>query len=207
MRRGKTRTLSMSARALLVVASPSANSFSHAMAGIAAEVLRAADYGLMSHDLYAERFDPVQPTGEAENRTSADELVEAHCRDLAVAKLILVFHPNWWGQPPAILKGWIDRVFRPGVAYDYPAGVGPEGQPVGLLAAKAALIFNTSNTPKDREMSEFGDPLDNLWKRCVFALCGVHNVERRVFGPMASSTRDQRERWLVEVRDMVKRHA
>jgi len=49
------------------------------MAGIAAEVLRAADYELMSHDLYAERFDPVQPTGEAENRASADELVEAHC--------------------------------------------------------------------------------------------------------------------------------
>ena len=96
--------VSSSSRALLVVASPSSNSFSHAMAGIAAEVLRAADYGLTSHDLYGERFDPVQPTGEADNRTSADELVEAHCRDLAVAKLILVFHPNWWGQPPAILN-------------------------------------------------------------------------------------------------------
>ena len=30
----------------------------------------------------------------------------------------LVVHPNWWGQPPAILKGWIDRVIRPGIAYD-----------------------------------------------------------------------------------------
>jgi putative NADPH-quinone reductase len=67
--------------------------------------------------------------------------VEAHCRHLARADLILVFHPNWWGQPPAILKGWIDRVFRPGVAYDYPASAGPESAVTGLLRAKAALAI------------------------------------------------------------------
>lgn len=194
-------------RALMIVANPSSDSFSHAMANAAGDALRTRDYRLMSHDLYAERFDPVQPTGEAANRTSSNELVEQHCRDLADARLILVFHPNWWGQPPAILKGWIDRVFRPGVAYEYPTGVGYEGEPVGLLRAASALIFNTSNTPKDRETSEFGDPLEILWKRCVFGLCGVATFERRVFGPIASSTCKQRQSWLAEVRDVVARHA
>ena len=197
----------MSKRALAVIANPSATSFSHAMADAAREELHARGVELISHDLYAERFDPVQPTGERENRRSTDELVERHCGDLARAELIMVFHPNWWGQPPAILKGWIDRVFRPGVAYDYPPGVGAEGAVIGLLAAKAALIFNTSNTPSEREAAAFGDPLENLWKRCVFALCGVNRFERRMFGPIASSTAQQRLAWLNEVRAIVARHA
>jgi putative NADPH-quinone reductase len=197
----------MAKRALAVIANPSSTSFSHAMAEAASQELRARGFDVISHDLYAERFDPVQLTGETGNRTSTDELVETHCHDLAGAELIMVFHPNWWGQPPAILKGWIDRVFRPGVAYDYPAGVGPEGAPIGLLRAKAALVFNTSNTPPHREASAFGDPLEGLWKRCVFALCGVSGFERRVVGPIASSTPEQRRAWLMEVRGVVARHA
>jgi len=35
---------------------------------------------------------------------------------------IVIVHPNWWGQPPAILKGWVDRVLRPGVAYEFTEG-------------------------------------------------------------------------------------
>jgi NAD(P)H dehydrogenase (quinone) len=194
-------------RALLVLAHPSAGSFSHAMAGAAGEALRARGYQLAAHDLYAERFDPVQPTPEAGNRASADPLVEKHCAELAAAELILVFHPNWWGQPPAILKGWIDRVFRPGVAYDYPRGAGPEAPAIGLLRARAALVFNTSNTAAGREAAVFGDPLEGLWKNCVFGLCGVAAFERRMFGPMASSTAGERDAWLAEVRALVARFA
>jgi putative NADPH-quinone reductase len=189
--------------ALLVVAHPSAGSFSHAMADAAKSALRG--WRIALHDLYAERFDPVQPDGES--RTSSDPLVEAHCRDLRDADLILVFHPNWWGQPPAILKGWIDRVFRPGVAYDYPPGAGAEAPLVGLLRAKAALVLNTSNTPAAREREVFGDPLEDLWKRCIFGACGVASVGRRMYGPMATSTSAEREAWLREVRELVERHA
>ena len=189
--------------ALLIIAHPSARSFSHAMAQTAAQAL--PEHRLVVHDLYAERFDPVQPTGES--GAPSVPLVEAHCRDLQAADLVLVFHPNWWGQPPAILKGWIDRVFRPGVAYEYPPGAGPDAPLQGLLKARAALIFNTSNTPPARERDVFGDPLDLLWKRCVFGACGVDRVERRMCGPMASSTAEERDAWLAEVRAVVERYA
>ena len=182
-------------QALLVVANPSPASFSHAMANAAAEALRG--YAPTLHDLYAEGFDPVRE----------DKLGEVHRRELAAVDLILVFHPNWWGQPPAILKGWIDRVFRQGVAYDYPKGAGPEAPAIGLLKAKAALVFNTANTFAEREASVFGNPLEGLWKDCVFGLCGVKGFERRVFGPMATSTPEQRKAWLGEVRAVVSRHA
>lgn len=173
------------------------------MANEAASVLRERKWELAQHDLYAERFNPVQPTTEFENTHSDDVLVEQHCRELAGADLILIFHPNWWGQPPAILKGWIDRVFRLGVAYGYPPEVPAEGVPTGLLRATRALVFNTSNTPKDREQEVFGDPLEILWKRCVFSLCGIENVHRRMYGPLSGSETSERQSWLAEVRALV----
>ncbi|MDR1967078.1 MAG: NAD(P)H-dependent oxidoreductase [Burkholderiaceae bacterium] len=190
--------------ALLVIGHPSPGSFSHAMADAAQETLAASGCRCVRHDLYAEGFDPVQPQPESGNVSSDDALVEAHCRDLAAADLILVFHPNWWSQPPAIVKGWIDRVFRLGTAYRYPEGVGDDGVPQGLLRARHALVFNTSNTPQAREREVFGDPLESLWRRSVFGFSGVPSVRRRMVGPMAGSTGAQRAGWLDEVRALVR---
>lgn len=189
--------------ALIIVANPSPNSLSHAMASTAKSVLVARGYEIAHHDLYAEQFDPVQPTGEGGNVSSSNALVEQHCAELARAGLILIFHPNWWGAPPAILKGWIDRVFRLNTAYTYPPGVGFEGIPVGLLRARHAIVINTSNTPPVREATAFGDPLETLWKHCVFGLCGVSSVIRRMYAPVSSSTAQQRASWLSEVSALV----
>jgi NAD(P)H dehydrogenase (quinone) len=193
--------------ALIVVANPSPNSLSHAMASATKRVLVTRDYEMAYHDLYAERFDPVQPTGEIGNVGSSNALVEEHCSELARADLIIIFHPNWWGQPPAILKGWIDRVFRLNTAYAYPPGVGFEGTPVGLLRARHAIVVNTSNTPAGREATVFGDPLETLWKNCVFGLCGVSSVIRRMYAPVSSSTAQQRATWLSEVTALVENAA
>ena len=190
-------------KALLIIANPGTSSFSHAMAGVASHILQDRGYELRVHDLYAEGFAPVQPVGESANTSSDDPLVEQHCSDLQDADFILVFHPNWWSQPPAILKGWIDRVFRLGTAYVYPEGTGFDGVPRGLLRAKCALVFNTSNTHPERERDVFGDPLEDLWRTSVFALCGVANVQRRMYAPMSSSTPEQRALWLSEVASLV----
>lgn len=190
--------------ALAVVASPNPSSLCHAMAAIAIKILAESGYEIAFHDLYAEKFDPVQPTGEQSNTVSTDRLVERHCVELAAADLILVFHPNWWGQLPAILKGWVDRVFRLDTAYGYPVGVGLDGVPVGLLKARLALVFNTSNTPPEREAVRFGDPLETLWKNCIFGLCGVSTVVRRLYSPVAASTPEQRSEWLAEVESLTR---
>ena len=110
------------------------------------------------HDLYLERFDPILPGSEIPKGAPIDPAVQMHCDEIAAAEGIMIVHPNWWGQPPAILKGWIDRVIRPGLAYEFLEGGGGEGVPIGLLKAKTALIFNTPNTPEVREMEIFGDP-------------------------------------------------
>jgi len=108
-------------------------------------------------------------------------------------------HPNWWGQPPAILKGWIDRVLRPGIAYEFLEDDQGEGIPNGLLKAKYAIVFNTSNTETGREIKVFGDPLETLWKNCIFGLCGVNNFYRITYNIIVVSSEKQREEWLEDV--------
>jgi putative NADPH-quinone reductase len=115
----------------------------------------------------------------------------------------VIVHPNWWGQPPAILKGWVDRVIRPGVAYAFEEGDSGEGVPVGLLRARTAVVLNTSNTPPAREREAFGDPLEAIWKRCVFELCGVRDVRRRTYGVVVTSTPGERAAWLADAAELV----
>jgi putative NADPH-quinone reductase len=189
---------------LIVVAHPNTGSFNHAIAHAAADAARAEGHTVVLHDLYAEQFDPLMLAEEFPKDAPLPPQVARHCEDLRAADGLVIAHPNWWGQPPAILKGWIDRVVRPGVAYEFRAGDGGEGVPVGLLKLRAALVFNTANTPPERETTLFGDPLDAIWMKCVFGLCCVPNAERRVFSVVIVSTAGERAAWLDEVRAAVR---
>ena len=103
-----------------------------------------------------------------------------------------------------MLKGWVDRVIRPGVAYEFLEGDSGDGVPRGLLEARIALVFNTTNTPPQREMEAFGDPLQTLWKNCVFGLCGIEDFRRKSYGVVVTSTEEQRQAWLDDVRETVR---
>ena len=189
----------------IILAHPNPDSFNHAIAVTTADALRQAGHEVILHDLYREQFPPLFSTVELQANAKLDPLIARHCEEIAVANGIIIVHPNWWGMPPAILKGWIDRVLRMNVAYRFAAYDRGEGVPVGLLKADAAIVFNTANTPEAREREVFGDPLETLWKKCVFDLCGVRQVHRRMFTMVVTSTPSQRAEWLAEVRETVQR--
>lgn len=188
---------------LVVLAHPRPESFNHAIARTAVEALRAAGHRVVFHDLHAERFDPVLPAAEMARQAALDPALRRHCDELAAADGIVIVHPNWWGKPPAILAGWIDRVVRPGVAYRFEEGDAGEGVPVGLLRARVALVLNTADTSAEREEKVFGDPLDAIWRRCVFDLCGVKDVRRRIYRVVVTSTPAERKAWLQDVSDLI----
>ncbi len=188
-------------KVLVVIGHQQQGSYCHALAAAAVEEARRAGHEVVFHDLYDENFDPILTREEIDGRVELDPVVSRHCDELLAADLIVVVHPNWWGQPPAILKGWIDRVFRQGTIYQF----GENGQIIGHLAGKAALVFTTSNTPRDVELEVYGDPLQNLWETCVFGLCGVTNFERRNFESIIISSQEEREQWLAELRETVKK--
>jgi|LSQX01.3.fsa_nt_gb putative NADPH-quinone reductase len=189
--------------ALLIVGHPRPDSFNHAIARRAEQALLTLGHDVVAHDLQAEGFDAILPGCEEPADGAVDAAVAAHCRQLAEAEAIVIVHPNWWGMPPAVMKGWIDRVFRPGIAYRFLEGDGGEGVPQGLLRARAAVVLNTSNTEAQREAEIFGDPLERIWRDCIFGLCGVTNVYRRTFGVICTSTPRQREAWLDEVEQII----
>jgi len=187
-------------RISVILAHPDATSFNHAIALTAVKQLRSNGHIVFFHDLYGEGFDPILAHEEIPEDAPLPERVRIHCEEISQADGILIVHPNWWGQPPAILKGWIDRVIRPGIAYEFMEGDSGEGVPKGLLKAGTALIFNTSNTDTERERRVFGDPLEAIWKNCIFGLCGIPVFKRKIFNVVVTSTESQRKNWLDEVR-------
>jgi len=187
----------------VILAHPDSNSFNHAIAATAVETLQQNGHEVYLHDLYDEKFDPILPAEEIPKDASLPPVIEKHCNEISKADGIIIIHPNWWGQPPAILKGWIDRIIRPGVAYEFLENDNGEGIPRGLLVAEKAIVFNTSNTESEREIKLFGDPLETIWKNCIFDLCGVQDFSRKMFNIVVVSSEKERQRWLTEVKQVV----
>lgn len=185
----------------VILCHPNPGSFNHAIAETAAAALRERGATVTLHDLYAEKFDPLYTAAELVRGATLPAEIEAQCREIETADGIVIVHPNYWGRPPAMLCGWVDRVVRQGRAYRFvPDGKGG-GRPEGLLKAKAAVVFTTANTPDPVDQALYGDPLEVHWTKVVFGLCGVPAV-RRSFSPVITSTQEQRASWLGEVRDV-----
>lgn len=189
---------------LVILAHPVRASLTGALADAACEALAENGHAAQFHDLDAEGFDPRIQAAELTARSSNDALIERHCAELASAEGIVIVHPNWWSQPPAVLKGWLDRVVRPGVAYDFRRDESGRTMPVGLLKARTAVVINTANVPQAAEQAALGDPLETLWRRAVFERCGVHDVRRAVFAPAQSASPEQRRAWCDEARALVR---
>ena len=120
-----------------------------------------------------------------------DALVARYQADVGRADRLVVVHPNWWGKPPAILAGWLDRVLAPGVAYKLDGGAA--GTPSAQLSF-SALIITTGDTDPGRESREFGDPLSAMWERCVLPYVGARHAARIHISPVSGMSDDERRR-------------
>ncbi|AUY51490.1 NAD(P)H-dependent oxidoreductase [Streptomyces sp. CB01881] len=183
------------------LAHPRPGSFNHALADAVMDELRGRGCEVVAHDLCAEGFAPVLTAGETETVAAAGESTDPqlalHRSEVATLDALVLVHPNWWGMPPAVLTGWVQRVLVPGVAYKLGTA---DGEPAGLLRAGRALVLNTSDTPEEREHGEFGDPLERIWAACVLPYVGVTDVRRVVFRTVTDSTDATRAQWLRRAR-------
>jgi len=190
----------------VILGHPYKDSLNSAIAQTAIQSLEENGHECMFHDLYLEGFDPIIPSNELISDFSEDKLVRLHQKEIREADGVIIIHPNWWGQPPAIIKGWVDRVLREDVAYTFPVGDNGGGLPIGLLKAKTGLVFNTSNTPEKREIDVFGDPLERIWKDYIFDFCGITIFDRIMFRVVADSSIDERKGWLKQVNIMINKY-
>jgi NAD(P)H dehydrogenase (quinone) len=189
----------------VILGHPSTRSFNSAIARTVVKTLRQTEHKVIFHDLYREKFDPVLPNGEKAKDARLPRQIKEHCEQLVHADGLVIVHPNWWGEPPAILKGWVDRVLRVGYAYDFPAGPkGKAGLPIELLKTRIAVILNTSDTPALRENMVLGDPLQILWKNTL-SFCGIKKYHRHMYRVVVTSSPARRASWLRDVRKRIKK--
>lgn len=132
-------------RALVIYCHPHEQSFTAAVRDTVLDRLEAAGAEVRLRDLYAEGFQPVLTTKEWKgyldgpaNRTP----VESHCADLEWCDTLIFIYPTWWYGLPAMLKGWLDRVLLPDVAFLMPKADG-EGIRRGLTHVTRLGVFTT----------------------------------------------------------------
>ena len=107
-------------RLLFVHAHPHADSFTTACRDTAIQAATAKGHETKLIDLYAENFQPNLTPDEWLSYPDPDAIGDAlspHIEALQWAEGLIFTHPTWWSGPPAILKGWLDRTFRPGIAF------------------------------------------------------------------------------------------
>lgn len=179
--------------ALLVYCHPNTTGFNKAIADSLAAGL-ASRFTLDVIDLYREGFNPVLPYEEVTRKFPFDELALKY-NDLVTRAQVLVFvHPDWWGAPPALLKGFIDRIFRPGVAYEFEGNEFLSKTKTELLKGKKAFVFNTTDYKKPEGLY----PPAEIWRHNIFAYCGIPDAQVHTFFATYDSTYEERHAWILE---------
>jgi NAD(P)H dehydrogenase (quinone) len=201
---------------LIVLAHPEPSSFAAALAHTAAGALAGAGWDVTLLDLYREGFDPVlserdftdrkiserlQPMDEqahaAAGRTFSSGLAR-HIELFESADLLLLVSPMWWFSVPAMLKGWIDRVFANGVAYRYPE-VPPWS---GFLGSKRGMLVMTSSYEPSSFREDGVGTLDHVLHPLLFgtlAYTGMTVLEPFIAYGADTVDETARARYLAEL--------
>lgn len=188
---------------MMLLAHPNSDSLNHSIVDRIITALGEEGHPLWYHDLYGEHFQPVLENEEMLRRFSFDELYSRYAREVREAQGFILVYPDWWGMPPAILKGWIDRIFRPGVAYEFAGEEFMPKEKVPLLSGKKALIIVTTN--ETNPLSQ--EAMCTLWQERVFGYVGIDDVTFRILYGVRDARRRERRRWLDDIDELVRRWA
>jgi NAD(P)H dehydrogenase (quinone) len=161
--------LYLSRKALIVLAHPSEQSLSRHFAQAAFDELKEAGYEVDLLDLCKIGFDPVLSRSERARYYSDTPDQPAHVAELSNANVLLFIFPTWWFGMPAVLKGWVDRVFAPGIAFDHAEDFGPINP--RLTALQHVIVITTLGSPWWVDWLVMFRPVRRTLKRAVFGLC------------------------------------
>ncbi len=181
--------------ALVILAQPKKPSFNSAIAERIVGALASQGCAPVELiDLYRDNFDPVMPQEELPRKFSFDERTLQYQERIQKADWIVFVYPDWWGGPPAIMKGFLDRVFRPGVAYGFREADFRNDDAPGLFAQKRFDVFVTTDAVAPQDADSW--PPAMVWKKSVLAFCGVKDALVHVFWDLRHSSYAQRKAWL-----------
>lgn len=185
---------------LIIYAHPNPSSLNHHLKQVLTEHLWESGHEVKVRDLYQLNFNPVlsieDMAGQRKGQVAED--VKREQEFITWADCITFIHPIWWTGLPAILKGYIDRVFSYGFAYRYDQGVQK-----GLLKGKQAAIINThgkshteyNETGMDKALSLTSD-------KGIYTYCGLE-IKRHFFFDKADKTNAETiEQWTKQIKEI-----
>jgi putative NADPH-quinone reductase len=141
------------------------------------------------------RFNPNLEFGYQKRMELEPDLVDAW-EKIQWAEHLVWVHPVWWGGLPAITKGFIDRLFLPGLVFK------PRENSVWwdkLLKGKTAHIITTLDQPSWYYRLFFARPSVNQLKKTVLEYCGVKPVKVTYIGIIKTADEEKRKKWLQQV--------
>lgn len=191
-------------KVLVIYAHPVEASFAAALRDTVVAVLESNGHAVDLCDLYNEAFDPVlsrQERMDYRDVASNAEPVAAHVERLRRAEALILVFPSWWYGMPAILKGYFDRVWLPGVAFEF----GPQAIRPLLGQLRVFGVVTTTGAPGWFTRFYVGNPSRKVLMRGLSRLLPARGVERfwlAHYG-MDRSTPDSRARFLDKVRRRV----
>jgi len=196
--KGSTPRVQNGKRVLLINGHPDKGSFNYALADAYLEGLDDTNVTIDQLNLADLKFNPNLAYGYRKISPLEPDLIDAIERIKAADHLVWVF-PMWWYGIPALMKGFIDRTFLPGVFFKYQKG---KPFPKQLLKGKTARLIITADTVRWYDRFFMGSPLINQFKKGTLQFVGINPVKVTYIAPIKDSTEQFRKSWLQKVKQL-----
>lgn len=185
-------------RHLIIYAHPNKNSLNGQLKETVVQQLEAQGHTVVIRDLYQMNFDPVLSLSDLIEQISG-ESAPAIIREqqfISWAEVITFIYPIWWTGLPAIIKGYIDRIFTYGFAYRYDQGIQK-----GLLNGKQAIIINTQGKSHQEYQGIGMDKALKLTSETgIYKYCGLHIKKHFFFDQADKATAEQVKGWKQQIK-------
>jgi NAD(P)H dehydrogenase (quinone) len=159
-------------KCLVVTAHPLSECLCAFLSQEVAGALKSGGHDVIIEDLYQSRFEPALTPAERQSyysRRYDDSAVKNHTQRLLETEALVLVFPTWWFGFPAILKGWFDRVWGPGIAYDHAGDFGPIKPRLNNL--KRLLAITTLGAPGWVDCLIMRRPLRRILKTAILSAC------------------------------------
>ncbi len=187
---------------LIIYAHPNPSSFNHAVLEQMKLGFIEGNHNIQVIDLYKENYNPVLNFNDVNSRSDQENTpyLKVYQNYIMEAQHLVFLYPVWWYSMPAILKGFLDRVFSPGFAYSKKGKLSR-----GLLQGKTSWVVYTIDSPVwfvklFRKSIEW-----RLMKTAILKYCGISSVKRIMFANATNSTPQKREKWLLHIYDKARK--
>ncbi|MEI2271524.1 NAD(P)H-dependent oxidoreductase [Sphingobacterium sp. ML3W] len=188
----------MKKKTLIINGHPNRESFNFGIVAAYKEGAKESGAEVRSINIAELNFNPNLQFGYQKRTELEPDLLQAW-EDILWAEHLVWVHPVWWGGLPAIMKGFIDRLFLPGFAFQYRENSLFWDK---LLKGKSARIITTLDQPGWYYALVYGKPSVNQLKRSTLLFCGISPVKVTYIGIIKTSDLTKRNKWLFKIKQL-----